>query len=297
MTDHRYNFFHLRGHMRSGTNWLGRLLNLHPRVWCTGEFDFEMIRRAVARSIENDWTLTHFEPTRSVLLDSFHDMVRRCIVSRAGEKPGGGEITFLGDRSPQHLVPMLPEAPLIWIVRDGRDVAVSWTYHQLRIGGPPDEPLRSNLARHRELFNQNPAYFIEHPDQLLTDERWVRHVARSWGDRARHDLAMLDRIGRGEVDARVHTVRYEQLLEEPTAQRDAVLRFLGLDPALAEPVSAQTQTAAGFDRERPDRFNRKGSAGDWKRYASDDFARWFNDEAGDMLVELGYETGRAWSHG
>ena len=30
--------FLLRGFVRSGTNWMGRILNLHPDINCQGEF-------------------------------------------------------------------------------------------------------------------------------------------------------------------------------------------------------------------------------------------------------------------
>ena len=42
-----HSFFFVRGHPRSGTNWVGALLNLHPQVNCFGEFHFEDIRNAI----------------------------------------------------------------------------------------------------------------------------------------------------------------------------------------------------------------------------------------------------------
>jgi hypothetical protein len=71
-------------------------------------------------------------------------------------------------------------------------------------------------------------------------------------------------------------------------------RFLGLDPAEARPLSEKSRTVPGFGREDPSSFYRKGEVGDWKNYATDDFRRWFKDEAGEMLVAMGYEAGSAW---
>ena len=33
-----HEYFFVRGHPRSGTNWIGALLNLHPQINCWGEF-------------------------------------------------------------------------------------------------------------------------------------------------------------------------------------------------------------------------------------------------------------------
>ena len=45
-------FFQLRGFMRSGTNWIGNLLNLHPHICCTGEYHFDVMDGEFRRLIE-----------------------------------------------------------------------------------------------------------------------------------------------------------------------------------------------------------------------------------------------------
>jgi hypothetical protein len=42
-------------------------------------------------------------------------------------------------------------------------------------------------------------------------------------------------------------------------------------------------------------FLRKGVEGDWKHYFSPEAARLFDSYAGDLLVELGYESNREWA--
>ena len=40
-----FNYFFLRGApARSGTNWVSNLLNLHPEIFITGEFNLDYIR-------------------------------------------------------------------------------------------------------------------------------------------------------------------------------------------------------------------------------------------------------------
>lgn len=39
---------------------------------------------------------------------------------------------------------------------------------------------------------------------------------------------------------------------------------------------------------------RKGIAGDWRQHFTEETAQMFHDSAGDLLVELGYETDQSW---
>ena len=76
--------------------------------------------------------------------------------------------------------------------------------------------------------------------------------------------------------------------------RRRMYEFLGEDPGEALPLSAETRTTAGFDKEDPQSFWRHGQVGDWKRYSTDEFKRWFKAAAGDVLAELKYEKDQDW---
>ena len=49
MAEPRY--FFLRGFMKSGTNWAGKLLNSHPEISCIGEYHWERILAPTLRSL------------------------------------------------------------------------------------------------------------------------------------------------------------------------------------------------------------------------------------------------------
>lgn len=285
--------FFLRGHMRSGTNWCARLLNLHPRVLVKGEFHLEIIASAVKRFTGADWSMGSREPLRSsahVLLEEF---VRRSIASIADEKPGA---TWLGDQTPYLIEPLLSGARHIVMLRDGRDVLVSWTFHQLRRGGPPDEPFRSEMAQLTEMFARDPNCFKERPELLLSRREWVMGQARSWRNYIREHLATRASVERGEIDASLLFVRYEDLHAETEAWRRRMYEFLDLDPDEAEAISAKSLTTAGFKRgEDPTSFFRKGEVGDWRNYFTDESRDWFNEEAGAELVALGYASDQDWT--
>jgi len=281
------SIFFLRGHARSGTNWIGRLLELHPRICCTGEWDFTGLQTALDRFVSRDWQVGHTEPVRSVALDAFERFCETCIRATEGRKP---DVAWLGERTPKPIDPLpIAGCPLIHVQRDGRDVLVSWTHHQLKRAREGQGGLDGRMGDQVSAYQRNPDHFKEHPEELLLDESWVRQIARQWGDRS---LADRRTIERGE--RRVHAVRYEELLEDAERERVRMYRFLGLDPDEAAPLDAGVKTTAGFASESPGSFNRKGEAGDWKNYFTGDARRWFIEEAGPALIELGYEDSIDW---
>ncbi len=125
-----HDFFFVRGHPRSGTNWVGALLNLHPNINCWGEFHFEDIRNAIDNLQAQPWQITAREPLKTALDRSFEDMVKKAVLTLESRKPGA---YWVGDRTPRGLRVFVEGSPYFLIIRDGRDILVSWTYHVLRM--------------------------------------------------------------------------------------------------------------------------------------------------------------------
>jgi hypothetical protein len=302
----------VRGHPRSGTNWVGRLINLHPHAFVTGEFHLETIYHAAEQAKTFPWQLMHDEPVRSELDAGVRDLIRRCIgiacetqrpkpATQEGKRPAPlPPLRWHGDRTPRDLMDWIPGASYIWILRDGRDVMVSWTFHQLRMG--PDviersipSPAKEQLLQISAEFRADPDLFKKHPDRLLSSEAWVRRTAWTWNHRYRDDSAHAARMHTDATPSRVLCQRYETLRQEMEREREHIYRFLGLDPALAQPVSREAGTAPGFGAENVQSFRRKGEVGDWKNYFTDQARAWFNDIAGEALVRAGYAGDARWS--
>src|SRR5690606_25298890 len=138
----------------------------------------------------------------------------------------------------------------IYIVRDGRDVAVSWTYHHLRNRRPenlwwwPPE-MQEALRNAGRQFDEGDEAARSAAAGLLGDEGWVRFVIGAWARQVRDDLAAIEAAR--ERGTPVHVVRYEELHGDIEGARSRLYRFLGLDPAQAAPVSAESWTAPGFE--------------------------------------------------
>ena len=293
-----HEFFFVRGHPRSGTNWVGALLNLHPQINCWGEFHFEDIRNAIDGLQGIPWQITAREPLKTVLDQSFEDLVRRSILTLKARKPGA---KWIGDRTPRGLRVFLQKAPYILILRDGRDVLVSWTFHILRqkphaidVLVPAD--IRPGFQKLYDRFQADSEHFARHPEELLSDEGWVRMVVERWANWMRIDLDAADKILAGEkgFEARLLQVKYEDLHANTETWRRRMYEFLDVDPADAAPLSGESKTSPGFEKEDPMSFWRHGQVGDWKKYTNDRFKQWFKESAQPELVRLGYETNDTW---
>jgi sulfotransferase family protein len=293
-----HELFFVRGHPRSGTNWVGALLNLHPQVNCFGEFHFEDIRNAIDNLQSQPWQITAREPLKTVMDDCFEDMVRRSIMTLKSRKPGA---RWIGDRTPRGLRVFVEFAPYILIIRDGRDVLVSWTFHVLRMRPHvldvvvPAE-LRGEFNGLYAKFQVDPEHFAKHPEELLTCEGWVRMVAGRWANWMKADQTSMQRIETQDRGARCKllVVRYEELHADTEGGRRKMYEFLDLDPDEAAPLSGESRTAPGFEKEDPMSFWRHGQVGDWKKYSNDRFKGWFKESAGEVLAGLGYEKDGNW---
>jgi hypothetical protein len=293
---HERKFFFLCGCWRSGTHWVARVLNLHPEVNIVGEFHFNHMLTALARFTATDggvggWYQGHKPYLAEIAAESVQTLIRRSLYGAACKRRTA---VWLGDHSPRYLEPALPGAPNVLVVRDGRDVLVSQAFHSLRARRidwfrPAFRPFAGKYIAE---FQANPDAFKGAPRGFLTEEVWVRAQAKDWASQVRHDLAAKARLSAEGTP--VHMVRYEDLHRFFEPQRAALYRFLGLDPALAEAPSEETKTLPGFRKETLTSDNRKGIVGDWMNYFDERVRRVFREEAGEMLVELGYEKDSNW---
>jgi hypothetical protein len=173
---------------------------------------------------------------------------------------------YLIEKSPrqvheiEHIRAVFPDAKLIMIHRDGRDVVISDSFFTRDYGRQPFS------------FEQ---------------------AVRDWRDDMEAQFQHAERHG-------VFVCSYEDLLSDgPEVVRD-LLDYLGLpyDEALIERLLARSSfrfyTGRDPGQENRKRFYRKGIVGDWKNHFGPEEKRIFKEIAGDLLITLGYEKDLSW---
>lgn len=305
--------FFLVGQAKSGTSWLMRTLNSHPEVLCRGEgrifgrayrredvmamdsrtmqpsslyravLDAEYLGAWVERSV---WTRDRDkEEELRRLTGAAVRAILGARLAESGKRIVGDKTPFLDDATVEEIAAMVPEAKVLHILRDGRDVAVSWMHHLRKTG--------VDLVDGMDLGEEEAAADPAAGDRLFTDVR-IRVVAESW---ARHALRASE-DGPRLFGERYAEVRYEDLLSRPEEEFARVFRFLG---ASADPGTVRRCVErASFERwtkgrargeEDPGSLLRKGVAGDWNSVFTRRDREIFEGAAGHALGRLGYASG------
>jgi hypothetical protein len=290
-------FFFITGMGKSGTNWLANVLNLHPEIYVDpAEFQFQTLwTQGLSALCGPGWHGCHREPYKQAAQTGLHDLVRRVLLAGIANKP---EVTLVGDKSPRWFSVLVPGCPVISMVRDGRDVMVSYTFHHLRLR--PENikwwprPVQRRFPRYADRFHADIERGREVAAELLSKRWWLEFVAKMWADRVTQDREKIEAARTEHPSTPVMTLHYERLHAELEPVRAEVYQFLGVDPALAAPASDDSRTRPGFERENLESFYRKGQPGDWKNYRNPAFDAVAKGIAGDALVREGYEQDTAW---
>ena len=318
--------FFLTGRAKSGTSWLMRILDSHPEVLCKGEGLFfgrdylrekagggekakvqrrslhgviagsEALRAWVGRSVwtQGDDAEEHVANLTGLATNYF--LKRR--LSETSKRIVGDKTPFTSKEFIGEVAEIVPDAKLIHIIRDGRDVAISSMHHvwnNAKHEGGIHE-LNPEEIETRDAYRADPRAFLESGRSIFAG-RQLAGTARNWAEmveRACHDGPRL--LGENYVE-----VRYDDLLERPEEEAGRLLRFLGAD-ASDEAVRLCVESASferwskGRQRGREDSsaFLRKGVAGDWRSVFTEEDRRVFKEAAGETLIKLGYEKDRNW---
>jgi Sulfotransferase family len=309
--------FFIAGEMRSGTSWLRRTVSAHPEIVCGHEgsffgrdYDREEIpvytgpvssfTRALAVSDEfriwhelawNQWTDGYEEDLRNLTRLSVDYFLSK-EVARTGKR-------IVGDKSPQHTANLdeihgiYPDARIIHIVRDGRDVAISAMHHWWRLakdraGGLFE--LTPEELEIRDAYLEDRGGFLASGRSIFTQER-LGQLARRWSYR----VGKARRDGTALYGERYLEIRYEDLLGDPSSNLRRVFELLRA--RRGDPIIERCIRASNFERvasrqrgeEDSDSFFRKGVSGDWRNFFTQRDRKIYMELAGDRLVEIGYE--------
>jgi hypothetical protein len=275
---HSFQTLFIIGSPRSGTTMLQVLLGEHPQVATTVELT--LFRRYAAPWLEtwdeekrnSDEGRWHqglpFVWDRPTLESFLREFIDRAYTQLLASKPAA---THVLDKHPANALHVelirkfLPNARFIHVLRDGRDVACSMVSAARKIGYGT-KTIRDSAAI------------------------WKSHISGAREARA---------LGDGFLE-----VRYEEMLKDGADIYGKVLDFCGLD---CEPGWIEATLAANtFEKMKAARKTgdssvqakeahyRKGRAGTWSEDMTSTEAFEFEEVAGDLLRELGYESSKTW---
>ena len=256
---------------RSGTTLMRVILDSHSKICCGPESNIlagPNLTSLEALAAKFDFSLAEVLElaSRSAYLPQFCSTFFGTIAERHG-KSRWAEKTPKNITRLKYIFDNFPNARVLHVVRDGRDVACSLRTHpKFKTVGGKLEP--TNIER-------------DFGDCI---QRWVEDVTAGliWDE-----------------DPRVYLVKYEDLVARTEDTMRSVLAFLGApwDPAvLAHHAQSTTlRDSSKFPNNAKANSAIVGdSVGRWRQCMSNEQREEFRSTAGALLVKLGYESNNDW---
>ncbi|OGO42544.1 MAG: hypothetical protein A2W36_04055 [Chloroflexi bacterium RBG_16_58_14] len=298
--------FFIFGHARSGTTLLVRLLRLHPEVHCNYQAHF-FTRPPLLQSLVEDEKVEAWLTRRSnrwnrggdlspVVLRAMSDIILERDARLVDKR-------IVGDKSPNSLLngeavhllrKVYPDACLIFIVRDGRDAAVSHRFQTFI-----DSPQHLHVADLSILqdFSRDPKPFLNGKRSIFT-HNGIHNAARGWVD----NVEGTDSNGKALFAERYISLRFEDLLRQPWEEISRLWGFLGADlslPGLGAAVQTEMAENPDADWQQQKAGSlvkpvKKGISGTWQELFTERDRQTFKRIAGPTLVAWEYENDLDW---
>ena len=297
--------FFIFGHARSGTTLLMRLVRLHPEVHCNYQAHF-FTRQPLLKSLVDTPEVEEWLTRRSNRWNQGHDLsplilraAADLIMERDAAKEGK---RIVGDKSPSSTIhgqavrdlhAVYPDAKLVYIVRDGRDVLISERFRNLveesRFLKTEDKHIIAELRRDQTQFTNG--------TKSIFTETVIRRVAQGWV----RNLQETEEEARRLFGENYRSLRYEDLLAHPFAEMQKLWEFLGVQvgPLLEKTIVAEMSSNPDEEwqtkrSENIASFLPKGHAGNWQKLFTAPDKSLFKEVAGEMLVQWKYEKDLSW---
>jgi aryl sulfotransferase len=265
---------------KSGNTWVRALLN----AVCSGAGSVDINKLRTENIADREVLATLLGIATSDFLTKEEYRLRLQALEHAVRRTTGDLIFKVHEAMlPASVPPALPFPEgsiraVVYIVRDPRDVAVSFAHH---LGRTIDDTIRI-MANSEYRLERQPRARRRHLPQLLSS--WSNHV-RSWTGRPGLNLQL---------------VRYEDMHADPEGCFGRMMKFIGLAvpaPVLAGAIAAsrfgalraQEQQKGFVERyPRSKAFFRRGIAGGWRDSLSPEQAERIVAEHAPVMRQLGY---------
>jgi len=298
--------FFIFGHARSVTTLLTRLVRLHPEVHCNYQGHF-FTRKPLLKGMVDTPEMESWLTRRSNRWNHGRDLsplvlraVSDFIMERDARKVGK---SIVGDKSPSGLMngnavkllhDVYPDAKLIFIVRDGRDTALS---HRFQRFIDATQHLTKEDWAIRNAFAENPDPFFAGDKSVFT-QKSIREEVESWVA----NLTETDQMGKELFGKSYLSLRYEDLLKNTKSEMQQVWRLLGVEPefeGIDDVIAAEmgTNLDADWQKEKAKEIAtplQKGKAGSWQDLFTIRDKAIFKDLGGQILVDWKYEKDSNW---
>jgi hypothetical protein len=298
--------FFIFGHARSGTTLLMRLIRLHPEVHCNYQAHF-FTRQPLLKSLVDSPEAEEWLRRKSNRWNQGRDLsplVLRAaadfIMERDALKAGK---MIVGDKSPSSTIhgqvvhdmhAVYPDAKLVYIVRDGRDVLIS---ERFRNFVEESKFLTSEDQRIIEELRKDQSQFMNGTRSIFT-ETFIRRAAKGWIT----NLQETEDEGQRLFGKNYLSLRYEDVLERPFEELTRLWTFLGvkkIDEYLEGEIKAEMESNPDeeWQAKRGEgiaSFLPKGQAGNWEHLFTGKDKSVFKEVAGEMLVKWKYEKDLDW---
>jgi hypothetical protein len=283
-----------------------RLLRLHDEVHANYQAHF-FTRKPMLKSLVDTPEAEEWLSRKSNRWNQGRDLsplVLRAAADFIMERDAAREGKHIvGDKSPSSTIHgqlvrdthlLYPDAKLIYIVRDGRDVLIS---ERFRNFVEESKFLTAEDKRIIADLKTDSAPFSDGRRSIFT-EASIRNIARRWVD----DLNEIDTESKRLYGENYISLRYEDMLSKPFEELSRLWKFLGVqrvDPALEQKLTDEMSSNPdeAWQAQRNESiasFLPKGQAGNWQRLFTARDKALFKEIAGDVLTKWGYEKDLNW---
>ena len=233
-----------------------------------------------ARKIKNnfypDSDVQHLSINR--LIEPFFDPENKEIISPQRSRIFGCPSKHMRVQS---ISCLLPSFKIIQIIRDPRDVLVSFFYHDMAYMTPE----MINIFTKKSFFG----------GKIKTNPNWMR----IYFNRKIKWMYSFYENNFDVSEEKFLPIKYEEMLSNTVGKMRKILDFLGCSYEQKElekiVCKYSFETITGGTSERKNSFIRKGQAGDWNNYFDKRIIRKIDSMyLTDLLKKLGYEDNDAW---